>query len=546
MRDGTQQGAVTPDVDRQPAWGRRRSTRRPITPTSPSGPLSAGGLVVGVAVALAGLMGATGSVVDRTIDDNTTVFSDATTVAAPFVPSDPSADFGRMLLPVDAGIIAVGSEGVNGATATVVLIGAEGPPASADVVFAEQTIAASGSTLVVVDDGRLRVASIGTDGLLTEIASHERTDGAAFADVAALGGATLAVLRDSAGDEAGFVDVFDLNGGVQPVVALAPELERVSIAVDTSGDLVAVSGVRSQAATGEVQFFRRSGDAWLVDARFDGIGGGAVVASSTVPGEFLVQRNGFFTRPSGVWTRIGPDAGGRLQTDPEWSVQASSAASDGTLVAFGLPGDERTMTFSIELADEAAGGGSTAVVDLRHAQTIQAPIPVPADGSPARRRPPPSQFGTAVAFVQGRLVVAGPGLEIDGVRDEGAIFVFEATVGPAGCTITGTDGDDTLNGTTDDDVICGLGGNDLIRGNLGFDRIYGGPGDDDLSGDAADDLLVGGAGNDRLAGGAGADALYGGDGNDRLYGGAGNDHLDGGDGRDPCYGGADIDTFNAC
>ncbi|MEZ5230606.1 MAG: calcium-binding protein [Acidimicrobiales bacterium] len=447
-----------------------------------------------------------------------------------------SADFGRMLLPVDAGIIAVGSEGVNGATATVVLIGAEAGPASADVVFAEQTIAASGST----DDGRLRVASIGTaDGLL-EIAAS-RADRRRSLCRRGQHGATLAALRDSAGDEAGFVDV-RLNGGVQPVVALKLELKGCRSPSTPLATSLLASGVRSQAATGEVQFFRRS---WAMPG-LSTLASTASVAARWSPRRRCPASSRAAERLLHPAERLEFHRPRRRRSiaNPIPSGRSRPPARRATAPWSRLACPARTMIVSPSWRRRSRRRRQHAVVDLRHAPDDPGPDP---GGRPTEAwlRPPPSAPGPRSPSSRGAWLLPTRA-EIDGVRDEGAIFVFEATVGPAGCTITGTDGDDTLNGTTDDDVICGLGGNDLIRGNLGFDRIYGGPGDDDLSGDAADDLLVGGAGNDRLAGGAGADALYGGDGNDRLYGGAGNDHLDGGDGRDPCYGGADIDTFNAC
>jgi Ca2+-binding RTX toxin-like protein len=89
-------------------------------------------------------------------------------------------------------------------------------------------------------------------------------------------------------------------------------------------------------------------------------------------------------------------------------------------------------------------------------------------------------------------------------------------------TIVGTDGDDRLVGTPDDDVIAG------------------GLGDDELRGLAGDDVLCGDRGTDALDGGAGDDRVYGGRNGlqqpypdnppdnvgDRLVGGPGNDLLD--------------------
>jgi Tol biopolymer transport system component len=81
-----------------------------------------------------------------------------------------------------------------------------------------------------------------------------------------------------------------------------------------------------------------------------------------------------------------------------------------------------------------------------------------------------------------------------------------------GCGVTGTIGDDLLEGTAGDDFICGGNGNDVIRG-LG-----------------GDDVLLGGAGADRLLGGDGADVVAGEAGFDRLSGGGGDDTVNGSDG----------------
>ncbi len=69
---------------------------------------------------------------------------------------------------------------------------------------------------------------------------------------------------------------------------------------------------------------------------------------------------------------------------------------------------------------------------------------------------------------------------------------------PVLCSIVGTAGTNTLNGTAGDDVICGRGGKDTIHGMAG------------------DDILLGEGGNDTLDGGAGADLLEGGDGTSDL------------------------------
>lgn len=100
---------------------------------------------------------------------------------------------------------------------------------------------------------------------------------------------------------------------------------------------------------------------------------------------------------------------------------------------------------------------------------------------------------------------------------------------------------DRINGGAGNDTLYGGGGNDWLWGGEGNDRLYGGADNDNLNGDVGDDLLDGGGGNDSLSGGAGDNTLLGGDGDDvlsaengssgKLDGGGGNDRLAG-------YGGA--------
>ncbi len=112
-------------------------------------------------------------------------------------------------------------------------------------------------------------------------------------------------------------------------------------------------------------------------------------------------------------------------------------------------------------------------------------------------------------------------------------------------TFTGGPGNDTYNGTSDDDQATGGGGNDTLRGNDGNDLLEGG---------AGIDTLIGGNGNDFLASYqadanftqypyedsisldnyAGADTLQGGDGDDYIAAGYG-DNVDGGTGSNTLY-----------
>jgi Ca2+-binding RTX toxin-like protein len=134
--------------------------------------------------------------------------------------------------------------------------------------------------------------------------------------------------------------------------------------------------------------------------------------------------------------------------------------------------------------------------------------------------------------------------------------------------IPGTDGDDTLYGTSDPDTVTGLGGNDTLIGFAGADSLDGGSGTDTAfyfdssagvavnlatgkgtGGSAQGDTLVsienlwGSDYNDTLTGNDGANDLHGLDGSDILKGGGGADSLDGGSGDDILKGGGGADSF---
>lgn len=118
--------------------------------------------------------------------------------------------------------------------------------------------------------------------------------------------------------------------------------------------------------------------------------------------------------------------------------------------------------------------------------------------------------------------------------------------------IYGGGGNDTINAGSGDDIVYGGEGNDEITGGDGNDLLYGEENDDIINGNAGNDIIYGGIGNDAITGGTGEDVLYGEDGNDILdggedndvlYGGDGNDSLSGGTGDDILSGGADDDTY---
>jgi hypothetical protein len=98
--------------------------------------------------------------------------------------------------------------------------------------------------------------------------------------------------------------------------------------------------------------------------------------------------------------------------------------------------------------------------------------------------------------------------------------------------ITGSNGNDTINGTNQGDTISTGNGNDTVNGGSGNDVITGGNGNDVLNGGGGNDLIIGGNGNDTLNGGSGSDILIAGNGNDTLDGGSGSDLLTAGGGND--------------
>lgn len=80
-----------------------------------------------------------------------------------------------------------------------------------------------------------------------------------------------------------------------------------------------------------------------------------------------------------------------------------------------------------------------------------------------------------------------------------------------------------VRGTQNDDEITGSSQNDTLEGNDGDDIVIGGLGHDSISGGAGNDDLTGGIGKDTISGGDGDDVIYAGLGGDVLSGGAGAD-----------------------
>ncbi|MCZ8260959.1 MAG: cadherin domain-containing protein, partial [Beijerinckiaceae bacterium] len=124
-------------------------------------------------------------------------------------------------------------------------------------------------------------------------------------------------------------------------------------------------------------------------------------------------------------------------------------------------------------------------------------------------------------------------------------------------TVNGTAGNDTLNGTGEDDIMNGLAGNDTLNGSARADVMNGGADSDtvvyDLSGsgvtvnlatnsatggDAEGDTFIdienifGSSNDDSLTGTSGVNLIRGGNGNDTIRGNGGIDQLFGNAGND--------------
>ncbi|MEO1777388.1 MAG: Hint domain-containing protein [Pseudomonadota bacterium] len=118
--------------------------------------------------------------------------------------------------------------------------------------------------------------------------------------------------------------------------------------------------------------------------------------------------------------------------------------------------------------------------------------------------------------------------------------------------MSGTGGDDSINGTSGNDYVDGQDGDDTIRTGAGNDTVLGGEGADDIEtgtgndtviGEGGNDTLHGNEGNDNVSGGAGNDSLDGGHGDDTIDGGSGNDSIEGDEGNDTIFGGTGDDTI---
>ncbi len=95
----------------------------------------------------------------------------------------------------------------------------------------------------------------------------------------------------------------------------------------------------------------------------------------------------------------------------------------------------------------------------------------------------------------------------DAAIERGNLLPFYQRIMAQADHVTGSMGDDAVNGFDGADRINGRGGNDRLSGGLGNDSLVGGGGHDVLNGGDGNDVLVAGLGADVVSGGAGNDVL---------------------------------------
>ena len=273
--------------------------------------------------------------------------------------------------------------------------------------------------------------------------------------------------------------------------------------------------------------FRRGGDVWIANAD-----GQAAARLAFAPTSEAVPSWQALPAPDVAISQAVQPTNATVGSPVTFTVSVTNrgtAAASSVVVTDRLP----TMTTLISASPEAGSctGSATLRCDLgalaiSRSVSIVVALTVRSTGvlvNTATSATQPVDFRSADDRVDGKVTVAA---------------------GADGCTILGTNGDDTLAGTSGADVICGLAGDDVLAGANGSDRLLGGPGDDRIDGGAGDDVIVGGGGNDRIQGADGKDVIEGGDGRDTIDGGSGADRVDGGAGNDIIHAGHGDDVVD--
>ena len=185
-------------------------------------------------------------------------------------------------------------------------------------------------------------------------------------------------------------------------------------------------------------------------------------------GYFLAQAGG----------SLNPRAIGEVAAIPDTFSSATSSEFSGSWVVTHLIETKEDGSFYTK--EELAGTGAQEIIGSKSLadQTLLGVV---------------QHRGESGGIVEERLADQG-----------GQIFLFNVDLAPNSSSdkaqIFGTEGVDSLTGTTEDEIIFGLEGNDMLRGGEGDDVLFGGDGDDVLqSGGAGEVVLFGGDGADIFA-----------------------------------------------
>lgn len=145
-------------------------------------------------------------------------------------------------------------------------------------------------------------------------------------------------------------------------------------------------------------------------------------------------------------------------------------------------------------------------------------------------------------FIEHRLA-----LYLDSAELIDSAEAFVPTVRDAGTDLfrwLNVDIDRTIVGTEANDILRGSSNNELFFARGGTDVVFGQGGDDIMIASGGSNLLQGGLGDDILVGGPGNDIMQGRSGNDYFYPGGGNNLVNGGPGIDTAVFDGSRDSFS--
>ncbi len=319
--------------------------------------------------------------------------------------------------------------------------------------------------------------------------------------------------------------------GLSRSVGSAVDMGAAELQADSETALVVVEGNSivegSDGGTTSVDVtFRLNGDAE----------GPVTVSYTTVDGTARTA-DGDYTAQSGT-VQLAP-------TDGSTATATISVTADTQL--------EFDETFSVEITDLVNAGrplsAQRASIDIEDDETEGVGL---SDGTVVVRT---SDDANALVASQ---VGSDFRLSIDGTDHDfdltlvdrvhavlgGGADSFDGSNSPIPIEAYGTDGDDTLIGSSHNDTLGGGEGVDSVDGGIGHDSLLGGRGNDTLVGGDGKDTISGSYDNDSILGGSGADVINGNSGNDTVFAGSGNDSVAAGTGDDEVWGASGDDTIH--